>query len=67
MKGHSGINIFKKLIECVNKPIVKIDKLIVMDKNKIKIRWLVKAIPKGIKLNKLQIKTKLKIVKMNGK
>lgn len=33
-------------------PIIKIDILIVIDKKIIKIKWLVKAIPKGIKLNK---------------
>lgn len=33
-----------------NKPIKKIDKHIVIEKYKIIIKWLVKAIPKGINL-----------------
>ena len=37
-----------------------------LDNQNIIIKWLVKAIPKGIKLNKLQNKIILKRVKIKG-
>ena len=49
------------------KTVIKIDKQILNDNHIIIIIWLVKAIPKGIKLIKLQIKTKLNKVKIKGK
>ena len=45
---------------------LKIDIQIVIDNHKITIKWLVKAIPKGIKLNKLENSIKLKITKIKG-
>lgn len=48
-------------------PVINIDKQILKDNHIIIIIWLVKAIPKGIRLNKLQINTKLNKVKINGK
>lgn len=49
-----------------NKPIVKIEIHIVLDNKNINIKWLVNAIPKGIKLNKLQNKMKLNNVYIKG-
>ena len=45
---------------------MKIDIHVVHDNKNIKIKWLVKAIPKGIKLNKLLNKIKLKRQKIKG-
>lgn len=67
IKGQEGINIFKYAILCLNKPIINIDKHKLNDNHKINIIWLVKAIPKGIKLSKLQIKIKLNNKKIKGK
>lgn len=66
-KGASGTKIFKKLISLLTIPTKKTDVDIVKDKKKIITIWLVKAIPKGIKLNKLQINIKKNNVKINGK
>lgn len=49
-----------------NKPIINMDTHIVLDNKKINIKWLVKAIPKGIKLNKLQNKIKLNKENIKG-
>jgi len=67
MKGHSGIKILKNFKLCVSKPIIKIDKQEIIVKNIITIIWLVRAIPNGNRLNKLQINTKIKQVKIKGK
>ena len=66
MKGHWGINIYKNFKLNLINPIIKIEVQIVQDNQKIKIKWLVKAIPKGIKLIKFENKIKLKIEKING-
>jgi hypothetical protein len=65
-KGHCGIKICKNFKWNLNNPIVNIDIQIVLDNKNINIKWLVKAIPKGIKLNKLQNKIKLNNVNING-
>ncbi len=39
---------------------------IVIDNHKITTKWLVNAIPKGIKLSKLENKIKIKITKIKG-
>jgi hypothetical protein len=67
IKGHSGIKIFKNFKFCVNNPIKKTELQIVIDKYKINTKWLVKAIPNGIKLIILHKKTKLNIRKIKGK
>ena len=66
MNGHWGINIYRNFKLKRNKPIIKIETQIVLDNQNIKIKWLVKAIPKGIKLNKLQNKIKLNKEKIKG-
>ena len=64
--GHCGIKICKNFKLKRNKPITNIDIQIELDNKKIKIKWLVKAIPKGIKLNKLQNNIKLNKLKIKG-
>ena len=66
-KGHLGIKICKNFKLWNNKPTIKIEIHKVNDKNKIKIIWLVKAIPKGNKLTILHKKIKLNITKIKGK
>lgn len=66
IKGQLGINIYKNFKLNLIKPIKNIDVQIVQDNQKINIKWLVKAIPKGIKLIKFENKIKLKIQKING-
>lgn len=66
INGHCGIKICKNFKLKRNKPIVKIEIHIVLDNKNISIKWLVKAIPKGIKLNKLQNKMKLNNVYIKG-
>ena len=56
-KGHLGINIFKNLRLLYNKPKIKIALQVDKDNHIVTIKWLVKAIPKGNKLNKLKIKS----------
>jgi len=67
IKGHSGINIFKNCKLLIYIPKKNIDKQVLNDKYIIIIKWLVKAMPKGNKLNKLLSKTKLNSVNMKGK
>jgi hypothetical protein len=65
--GDCGINNFKNSKLCVKRPIKKIDKPKVKDKNNIMAIWLVNAIPNGVILIKLHNKTKKNNEKINGK
>lgn len=66
-KGASGIKNFKNFIPYNCKPIKKKEIQIVNDKKKIKTKWLVNAIPKGINPKKLESKIKINKVKKKGK
>jgi hypothetical protein len=66
-KGACGTKIFKKGNPLVAKPTKKTDKDNVNDKKKTITIWLVNAMPKGIKLIRLQSKINKNKVKINGK
>ena len=65
--GHFGINIFKNLRLLYNKPKTNIALQVDNDNHIVTIKWLVKAIPNGITLNRLAISTNKNIVKIKGK
>lgn len=66
IKGHCGINMCKNFKLKRNNPIINMDIHIVLDNKKISIKWLVMAIPNGIKLNKLQNNIKVNKVYIKG-
>ena len=53
--GHWGIKICRNFKLNLNNPITNIEIQIVLDNKNIKIKWLVKAIPNGKRLNKCKI------------